>query len=79
MKNYLITVIEQGKAVRRVVLAGLTAATGVVSTSLQAGMEVRCRPTNLPVTHKNSYAAQRHIETAPPLLAVATVPVAVAH
>lgn len=79
MKNYLITVIEANKSVRRVVLAGLTAATGVVSTSLQKGLEVRCRPTHLPVTHKNSYAAQQYIEKSVPALSVVPETAAAVH
>lgn len=70
MQNYLVTITDKNKAIRRVVLAGLSSATGLVSTSLLKGNVVTVRPTDLPVTHKNTYAAERHIETTPPVLAM---------
>ena len=60
MANFLVTV-EGVTTDVSVVVCGIPHAASLVSTFLLKGDGVHVRPTDLPVTHRNTYAAESYL------------------
>ena len=60
-RNKVVTTNMAGR-VSWVVVPSLQTALGIISSYLQKQQNVSCYPTEEPVTHKNSYAAEAYLE-----------------
>ena len=62
MTSYKVVTTNMAGRVSWVVVPSLQTALGIISSYLQKQQNVSCYPTEEPVTHKNSYAAEAYLE-----------------
>ena len=64
MTSYKVVATNMAGRVSWVVVPSLQTALGIISSFLQRKQNVSCYPTDEPVTHKNSYAADSYLQVA---------------